>query len=434
MRRWFAVGLFAAGLLLACSGTDEQGAVHVITADGTVGPVMEQYLDRALDDAEDTQAKAAVIALDTPGGLDSSMRAIVRRIQTSEVPVIVYVSPLGGRAASAGTFITMSGHVAAMAPNTSIGAASAINSDGSDIEGTLGTKIENDAVAFIRGIAELHGRNADWAEQAVREAVAVSQSEAVELNVVDFVATDIDDLLAQSEGRTVKLSSGEPVTLQGLTAASQVDVEMTLWEKILDFVADPAIASLLLSIGFLLILFEFAIPGIGVSGIAGATAIILGFLGFGVLPVDTAGLILMALGLALIVVEVFLANGLFGIAGAVILAIGAFVAFRDTPSEFRPPAWLAVGIVIVFAVAFVTMSILVRRMKRNNARTSGASFVGQFAVATTDLVPGGSVRIQGERWNAQLLGADHVPAGEKLRVVAADQSVLHVRKEEPTQA
>ena len=164
MRRWFAVGLVTTGLLLACSGSDEKEAVHIITADGTVGPVMEQYLDRALDDAEDTHAKAAVIELDTPGGLDSSMRAIVRRVETSQVPVIVYVSPIGGRAASAGTFITMSGHVAAMAPNTSIGAASAINSDGSDIGGTLGTKIENDAVAFIRGIAELHGRNADWAE------------------------------------------------------------------------------------------------------------------------------------------------------------------------------------------------------------------------------------------------------------------------------
>ena len=432
MRRWFAVGLLAAGLLLACSGTDEQEAVHVITADGTVGPVMEQYLDRALNDAEDSRAKAAVIALDTPGGLDSSMRAIVRRIQTSEVPVIVYVSPIGGRAASAGTFITMSGHVAAMAPNTSIGAASAINSDGSDIEGTLGTKIENDAVAFIRGIAELHGRNADWAEQAVREAVAVNQSVAVELNVVDLVATDLADLLAQSEGRTVKLSTGQPVTLQGLSTASQVDVEMTLWEQILDFVADPMIASLLLSIGFLLILFEFAIPGIGVSGIAGATAIILGFLGFGVLPVDTVGLILMGLGLALIAVEVFLANGLFGIAGGVILAIGAFIAFRDTPSEFRPPAWLAVGILLVFTVVFVSMSILVRRMKRSSARVSGANYVGQFAVATTDLVPLGSVRIQGERWNAQLLGADHVAAGEKLRVVAADRTVLHVRKDEPT--
>ena len=429
MRRWLGLVLVGTGLLIACSGADERDAVHVIETDGSVGPIMERYIDRALDDAEDTNAKAAVIALDTPGGFDSSMRKIVRRIETSEVPVIVYVSPIGGRAASAGTLITMAGHVAAMAPNTSIGAASAINSDGSDIDGTLGRKIENDAVAFIRGIALLRGRNADWAEQAVRDAVAVNQEEAVELNVVDFVATDIDDLLAQSEGLTVTMNSGATLTLGGLSAAPRVDVEMTLWERILDFLADPTVASLLLSIGFLLLLFEFAIPGVGVSGIAGATAIILGFIGFGVLPVDTAGLLLMAVGLILIGIEVFFTNGLFGAAGVVLLLIGGFIAFRDTPSELRPSPWLGVGIAAIFALVFISTGALVRRLRKNDLKTSGAGYIGQFAIATTDLSPHGNVRIHGERWNAQLLGATRAAAGDKLKVVAADRTILHVRKE-----
>ena len=166
--------------------------MHVLTWDGDVNPVMERYINRGIDTAERSDAAAVVIKLDTPGGLDSAMRDIIQRIESSTVPVLVYVSPAGGRAASAGTFITMAGHVAAMAPSTTIGAASPINSDGSDIDGTLGRKVTNDAVAYIRGIAELRGRNADWAEHAVRDAVAVNQNEAVHLNVVDFVADELN--------------------------------------------------------------------------------------------------------------------------------------------------------------------------------------------------------------------------------------------------
>lgn len=426
--------LIAVGLVMACSSTSEDGTVHIIKTDGTVGPIMERYLDRALDDAESSNARAAVIELDTPGGLNSSMRDIVRRIETSEVPVIVYVSPIGGRAASAGTFITMAGHVAAMAPNTSIGAASAVNSDGGDIEGTLGKKVENDAVAFIRGIAELRGRNADWAEQAVREAVAVNQSEAVRLNVVDFVANDVDDVLAQSEGRTVLMNSGESITLSGLRDAPQVDVRMTAWERLLDFLADPTVASLLISLGFLGIIIEMGMPGLGVPGIGGTIAIILGFLGFGVLPVDVTGLALMALGLGLIGAELFVPSGILGICGAVALLLGAIIAFRDTPSDLRPPAWLAFVLAAVLIVGFGAMSAAIARMRRNERRRGGGGYVGQFAVAITDLMPLGSVRIAGERWSAQLLGSDRAAAGEKLRVVGADRSILHVRKDEPKQA
>ncbi|GIW19569.1 MAG: hypothetical protein KatS3mg064_2726 [Tepidiforma sp.] len=361
MRRIIAAAAVALGLLAACAGSDTpEGGVVVARVDGTVGPIMERYIDRVISDAEEQRARLVVLELDTPGGLDSSMRKIVQRIGRADVPVAVYVAPIGARAASAGTFITMAGHIAAMAPNTAIGAAAAINADGSDIEGTLGKKIENDAVAYIRGIAELRGRNADWAEQAVREAVAVNENDAARLNVVDFVAADLDDLLRKAEGRTVTLRPGVTATLTGLADAPRVDLEMTPWERFLAFIADPAIASLLLSIGFLALIIELYAPGLGVPGVAGAIAIILGFLGFGLLPVDTAGLVLIGLGLALVAAELFVTSGILGAAGAVAIVLGGIIAFRDTPADFRPPAWafaaagsiLAAVVLLLFAVVF----------------------------------------------------------------------------------
>ncbi len=361
MRRIIAAAALALGLFAACAGSETpEGGVVVARVDGVVGPIMERYIDRVISDAEARRARLVVLELDTPGGLDSSMRKIVQRIGRADVPIAVYVAPIGARAASAGTFITMAGHVAAMAPNTAIGAAAAINADGSDIEGTLGKKIENDAVAYIRGIAELRGRNADWAEQAVREAVAVNENEAARLHVVDFVAADLDDLLRQSEGRTVTLRPGVTATLTGLAEAPRVDVEMTPWERFLAFIADPTIASLLLSLGFLALLIELYAPGFGVPGVAGAIAIILGFLGFGLLPVDTAGLVLIALGLALVAAELFVTSGILGAAGAVAIVLGGIIAFRDTPADFRPPAWafatagsiLAAVVLLLFALVF----------------------------------------------------------------------------------
>ncbi len=377
MRRIFAAACIALGLLAACAGDEPpDGAVHVARVDGTVGPIMARYIDRIISDAEDQNARLVVLELDTPGGLDTSMRDIVQRIGRADVPVAVYVAPIGARAASAGTFITMAGHIAAMAPNTAIGAASAINADGSDIGGTLGKKIENDAVAYIRGIAELRGRNADWAEQAVRDAVAVNENEAARLDVVDFVAADLDDLLRQSEGRTITLRPGVTATLTGLPGAPRIDLEMTVWERFLAFIADPAIASLLLSLGFLAIMIELFSPGLGVPGVAGAIAVILGFLGFGLLPVDTAGLVLIALGLALVAAELFVTSGILGAAGAVAIVLGAIIAFRDTPADFRPPAWAfatAGGILLAVVLLLVAIVLFADRQARR-ARSDPFAF------------------------------------------------------------
>jgi membrane-bound serine protease (ClpP class) len=424
------VGLvLSVALLSACSDSAPSGAVHVVKLDGAIGPITERFIDRALDRAENDSASLVVIELDTPGGLDLSMRAIVKRIERSSVPIAVYVYPPGGRAASAGTFITMAGHLAVMAPNTSIGAASAINADGSDIQGTLGKKVENDAVAFIRGIAELRGRNADWAEQAVREAAAVNQSKAAELGVVDFVANDLDDLLRQADGRTLQLRPNVTVTLEGLAQAPRVTTSMTLWEHFLDFLADPTIASLLISLGFLALLIEIASPGLIVPGTVGVIAIILGFLGFGVLPVDTAGLVLILLGLGMVALELFAPGGILGVSGAVAITLGAIIAFRDTPADLRPPVWLLVVLVVVLVGAFVSMAYAVARMRGVGVLTGAVALVGHVAIARSPLTPYGWVFIQGERWLAQLEGGEHAEPGDRLRITGTDGLQLRVRKE-----
>jgi len=420
--------VLAAGIALAgCSDKSEPNAVHVLRPNGSVGPIMERYIDRGIDRAEANDAKLVVIELDTPGGLDSSMRKIVQRIQASDVPVAVYVWPPGGRAASAGTFITMAGHIAAMAPNTSIGAASAVNADGSDIEGTLGRKVENDAVAFIRGIAELRGRNADWAEQAVREAVAVNQTEAVELNVVDFVANDLPDLLAQADGRTITLRPGTIVQLEGLTTAPIVRTDMTVWERVLDVIADPSVASILIAIGFFAILAELMNPGMTVPGVAGVIAILLGFLGFGVLPVDTTGLILIALGLGLLALEIFLPGGILGIGGLVALILGGIIAFRDTPSDLRPPTPLVIALAVILGAIFLSTGMAVARVRKIRVAIGTESLIGKTAVVRTPLSPDGYVFIEGERWRAEL---EHGTAqeGEKVRIVGADGLKLRVEQ------
>jgi membrane-bound serine protease (ClpP class) len=430
MKGALAAVLLVAGLVASCARDQQSGAVHIIHAKGDIDPIMERYLDRALADAENSNARAAVIELDTPGGLDVSMRAIVQRIERSNVPVIIYVAPSGSRAASAGTFITMAANIAAMAPNTSIGAASAINSDGSDIEGTLGKKVENDAVAFIRGIAELRGRNADWAEQAVREAVAVNQTQAVDLHVVDFVANDLDDLLRQSDGRTVTLRPGLTAEVSGLESAPRIDVEMTVWERFLGVLANPTIASLLITIGFIALIIEVGHPGVIVPGVVGAIAILLGFLGFGVLPVDTVGLVLIALGLGMIALELFVPGGILGAGGVVAVALGGIIAFRDTPTELRPPIWLVVTVALTLTFVFAGISLALSKIRKMESVTGVGALIGRLAVARTELAPRGYVFIGGERWQAQLPDAERASVGDRLRIVGAEGLRLQVRKEE----
>jgi membrane-bound serine protease (ClpP class) len=435
-RRILGLTLILLGAIAAaCGGADdaEPGRVHVLTWDGIVNPVMERYIDRGIDDAEESRAAAVVLRLDTPGGLDSAMRDIIQRIEASKVPVIVYVSPSGSRAASAGTFITMAGHVAAMAPNTTIGAASAVNADGSDIEGTLGKKVENDSVAYIRGIAELRDRNADWAEDAVRDAVAVNENEAVRLDVVDFIATNMEDLLRQSDGRTTEIVGADgnlqTVTIRTAGVATH-DNGTTIFEQLLYIIADPNIAFLLLSLGGLALVFEIIHPS-GFTGIPGVIALVLAFFALGSLPTNWAGVALIAFGLTLITAEVFVSGfGILGIGGLAALVFGGLILTGSGDTGFQVSRWLVITVTAVaglFVLGFLSVLLKSRRMPSFSGRES---LVGMKGTSKSQLDPRGVVLVKGERWDA-IADADDGPIGDETPIIvtASEGFVLRVKRD-----
>ena len=319
-------------MLVACAPDDTPGAVHILTADIDVNGVMERYIDRALDHAEESEAEAVILQIDTPGGRIDLMKEIVGRINQSTVPVVTYVSPSGAAAASAGTFITMAGHVAAMAPATTIGAATPITATGGDIEGALGRKVTNDTVAFARGVADLHGRNADWAESAVRDATSASANEALELGVVDLVVADLESLLIAIEGREV-LINGELVTL-AVVGAPRVSNGLNIYERVLNVLSDPVIISLLLLAGIAGIAIEFFAPGTFLPGTAGVIALLVSFLGVGALLPGEAAVAFLLVGAALIVLEFFVpSGGILGTGGAVAVALGLSIVVGQTSTE-----------------------------------------------------------------------------------------------------
>jgi membrane-bound serine protease (ClpP class) len=405
--------------------------VHLLTWKGIVNPVMERYIARGLDTAERSDARAAVIKLDTPGGLDSAMRDIIQRIEASRVPVIVYVSPSGGRAASAGTFITMAGHVAAMAPNTSIGAATPISSSGDDIEGALGRKVTNDAVSYIRGIAELRGRNADWAEKAVRDAVSVNQNEAVSLNVIDFVATNLDDLLAKSDGRQVEVQSatGGPRSVTLRTSGAPVfDNGTNFFEELLYRIADPDIAFLLLSLGGLFLISEIFHPTF-LAGIVGVVCLILAYFSLGSLPTNWAGVALILFGFALLTAELFVSGfGVLGIGGVVALILGGLILTGGNETGFQVSRWLVfvlAALIGAFLLLFIGSLVRLRRMPAQSGRES---LIGKQGTTRTRLDPRGVVWVAGERWDAV---AEDPPIEEDTPVIVTETAGLrlHVKRD-----
>jgi|DewCreStandDraft_5_1066085.scaffolds.fasta_scaffold00393_59 membrane-bound serine protease (ClpP class) len=419
------------GMASACAGPEaEPGAVHVLTAQGNVGPVMARYIDRGIDHAEDEGAAAVVIQLDTPGGLLTSMDDIVKRVLAARVPVVVYVWPPGGRAASAGTFIVMAAHVAAMAPGTSIGAAAPV-SLGSESDETLRDKATNDAAARIRDIALLRGRNADWAEAAVREAASASSDEALRIGVVDMVAPSLSDLLRRLDGRQVTLQDGSTVTLR-TASAPVVSNGISLAERALDLLADPNIALLLLSLGTLALAYEIFNPGAIFPGVFGIIAIILGFFALTVIPFNWAGLALVLVGLALLVLEGFItSHGVLGIGGAISLVLGALFLTGGNPRFAGPDIevnrWLVIGLASALGLFFAFVATNVVRARRQPALMGPETMVGRRAVARSPLNPSGFVLVDGEYWQAEAEDGDVQP-GETVVVTAREGLRLRVRR------
>lgn len=445
--RWFverplrtlAVVLIGLGigsaLLSGCGSDNPPGGLHVSEMAQEIGPVSANFVNRALDRAERQDAVAWILMLDTPGGLITSTDDIVQRILAAEIPVIVFVSPAGARAASAGTFITLAGHVAAMAPNTQIGAAHPISGGGEDIEGDLNDKVTNDAAADIRGIAKHRGRNEEWAEQAVRESVSITGDEAVELNVVDLVAADLNDLIAQLDGRSIQLEpDGESITLE-IADAPIVETNYNFAESVLDVIADPNIAFLFTSIGSLLLLIEAFSPGLVGPGVFGVIMLIFGFFALGPLDTNPAGIALLVLAIILLVAEVFVAGfGFLGIGGIIALVLGGLLLIGDASVDAEKVSiWaLVVGAGLVGVVVFgLGTLIAVDRRKPKWSFQASHGIVGKAGHAHSALSPGGTVMVEAELWSARAAAGVEIAEGTSINVIGMEGLTAIVESSEP---
>ncbi|MFA5308604.1 MAG: nodulation protein NfeD [Dehalococcoidales bacterium] len=408
------------------------GGVYVLTIKGTINPVLVDYVERGINIAEDNNAAAVIIQLDTPGGLDTAMRDIVKLMVNAHVPVVVYVAPSGARAASAGVFITMAAHVAVMAPNTAIGAAHpvSVGEEGEQtMSDTMEEKVVNDAAAYIRSLAESHGRNMDWAEKAVRESVSATEHEALELNVIDMIAPDLPSLLNQLDGRQVTLLNGQQITLQTKNA-EVVDTQMKFFEKFLYTIADPNIAYILLSVATLGIMAELFNPGLIFPGIIGGIAFLMAFYSLGMLPVNYAGILLLVLAVGLFIGELLTASfGLFTAGGVVSLVAGSIMLFKGASPVFRISPWLIAVVCILVSGFLIFLVQRAVQAHRKQAVTGREELINKTATVRAALNPEGVVFYKGERWTA-VSESGAIGVGEEVTIKRMDGLTLYVVKKE----
>jgi len=436
VRRFALARLAAAALLfgLALSGTalaQETHLVDVVELEGVIDPTTAGYLESKLDAAEEGGSGVVIVQLDTPGGLDISMRDMVQRILASRVPVVVWVGPPGARAASAGVFLVYASHVAAMAPATNLGAAHPVDLGG-DLADERETKAVEDAAALLRELAAERGRNAEFADQAVRESVALGAEEAFEEQVIDLnpdTTGSIDELLGVLHGRQVETVAG----IRTL-ATSGPDVTIRFHQpglitRILHAITDPTFAYLLLVLGFWALVFELSQPGIGVAGAAGAVALVLSFYAFAVLPVNLAGLILVLLGLAFFTIDVFTAGlGVWTAGGTLSLLAGSILLFGGVAPAIEVSPWV-IGIVVVSSFLFFgfVMTVALRGRKRA-ALTGSEGMIGLSGEARSDLSPEGQAWVKGAIWRARALDGP-IESGSRIRVKRVDGLLLIVQEE-----
>jgi membrane-bound serine protease (ClpP class) len=416
----------AAFLLVFLAGISTARAaapVSLIQMDGTIGPITVRLLDNALAQARADHAQALILELNTPGGLERSMRSMVQTILASDIPVIVYVAPTGARAASAGVFITMAAHVAAMAPATNIGAAHPV-AVGGEMDKEMVKKVENDAAAFARTIAAERGRNIEWAEKAVRSSVSATEREAVKLKVVDLIADSVPDLLAKVDGRVVKTPHG-PVTLHTRDATVK-RIEVRFRDRFLALISDPNVAYILMMVGMLGIFFELSTPGAILPGVIGGISLILAFFAFQSLPVNWAGLLLILFGLVLLVADLKVAShGILTVGGIVAMVLGSFMLY-DMPESGLRISWLVilptVGATAGLVILAVSMGV---RALRRPPTTGATGMVGQVGRVQRALDPEGQVLVDGELWQAVTRDGP-VAAGENVEIVSVDGLTLTV--------
>ena len=401
--------------------------VLLLTIDGIINPATASFIAEGIAAAQARGAAAVVIELDTPGGLLESTKIIVKDLLGAPLPVLVYVGPSGAGAASAGVFVTMAGHIAAMAPGTTIGAAHPVGGQGEDIGGTLGEKVENFTAALSRSIAEQRGRNVEWAEKAVRKSVSATEREAVKLKVVDFIADSIADVLAQASGRSVEVR-GARLTL-ALGGATVVPFEMRIGQRLLDFLAHPNIAYLLMMAGLLGLYVEFTNPGVIFPGVAGVIALVLALAALQLMPVNWAGVALIGLGVAMLVAEAFLPTfGVVGVGGLVAFVLGSLLLFDTPGAVLRVDRGLIAGAAVTLGGFALVVGWLVVRTQRRRSTVGAEGMLGEIGEVrrAADVGRGLKVFVHGEYWDA--VSDDALAAGEAVEVLAVDGLRLRVRR------
>jgi membrane-bound serine protease (ClpP class) len=406
----------------------ERPRVLAVEFENDVNPITAEYLTDAIDRANRESYDAVVVLTDTPGGLDSSMRKIIKKELESDVPVVFYVYPEGSRAASAGVFLMMAADIAAMAPQTNIGSSTPISATGEEIPEDLRRKVVNDAAAFIEELAKEHGRNEQWARDAVTKASNVGASEALERGIVDVVAPDLPTLLDDIDGTTTK-----PKGIVMHTADAEIDtVEMGLWTRVLDFLVDPNLIVLLMSIGLLGITIEILNPGLIFPGTIGAISLILGFFGLQVLPISWAGLLLMLLALGFFVAEAFVvSHGALALAGTVSFVLGALLLFDPAGDIYDVSIWVALAIALTLALVIGGALAKVWQVRRTRPQTGEEEMRGAVGVVRGRLDPEGLVFVHGELWQAYTDDGPIEP-GEEVEVERIDGLRLEVRRAEPS--
>ncbi|OGF51085.1 MAG: hypothetical protein A2044_07560 [Candidatus Firestonebacteria bacterium GWA2_43_8] len=399
------------------------GEVYVIQFNGVINPISAAYLENRISEAEEMKAELVIIQIDTPGGLDISMRKIVQKILDSKVPVVTQVYPKGARAASAGLFVAMASDYVAMADGTNMGAAHPIYIDG----GTVSEKITNDAAAYIRSLAEKRGKNMVWVEEAVRKSVSITETEAVKLKVADTISDTAEDLIEKLDGKTLKCIKGEiKLKLKGSTVKK---IKMSGWEAVLHVIGDPNIAYILLILGVFGLIFEFTAPGTFIPGITGGVFIILALYSMGSISVSFAGAAFLLLAFMLFVLEIKTpSHGLIGAGGLLSLILGSLLIFNPMAPYFRISLPVVITMVVLTGGFFAFIIIIGVTALRSKAVSGIASLIGAEGTVKTDMNPAGIVLVSNEDWSAETEDGSSLKKGDKITVISVNGTKLKVTK------
>lgn len=424
---WVSLLLLFCGILihLAPSLEASKGHILLLKVKSTINPAISDYIEKGIQQAQDNGAACVILQLDTPGGLDTAMRDIVQSILNSTVPVVVYVAPSGARAASAGVLITLAANVAAMAPGTNIGAAHPVGLGGGKMDETMLKKVENDAAAYAKSLAEQRGRNVEWAVQAVRESESVSAEKALELNIIDLIAANLSELIQKVDGREIKTVWGtRTLELEGKTVETS---EMGWRYRFLDALSNPNIAYLLMMLGFYGLFFELSNPGVIFPGVFGGICLILAFFALQTLPVNYAGVLLILLAIILFLAEIKVTSyGVLSLGGIVSMILGSLMLF-ESPEPYLRVSWYVILPTVATTAAFFIFALsfaLKAQMKQPTTGREG--LLGMRGKAVSPLKPEGKVFVHGEYWNAE--SKEAIETGEPVEVTGVSELMLTVKK------